>query len=95
MVRIEVRTLVPGADTVDEGRRVASALQAALANTDVVFVSFSAMGSASSSFVSAAIIPALREMGFEQFKRRIRIVDASWQIADVVKRRIALELASV
>jgi hypothetical protein len=59
----------------------------------VVFVSFSGIGSASSSFISAALIPALRSMSFGDFKRRVRIVDASWQVSDIIKRRVHLELA--
>jgi hypothetical protein len=41
---------------------------------------------------SAALIRVLRSMSFDDFKRRVRIADASWQIVDVVKRRIYLEM---
>lgn len=92
MVRILISDIVSGADSVKEGSSVSAALCAALASHDVVSLSFKGIGSASSSFVSAAIIPALRSMSFSDFKRRVRIIDASWQISDVIKRRVHLEL---
>jgi hypothetical protein len=91
MVKISVRDLVSGADTVNEGRIVAAALASALREHDLVALSFAGIGSASSSFVTVSLIPTLRQLGFEGFKRRIRIAETSWQIADVIKRRIALE----
>ena len=93
MVKILIRDLVASADTVVQGSAISSALGTALAAHDVVMLSFTGIGSASSSFVSAAIIPTLRSMTFDDFKRRVRIKDASWQIADVIKRRVYLELA--
>ena len=91
MVMITVRDFAMGADSVDEGRLVADALNNAIAADDVVTVSFAGIGSASSSFVSAALIPLVRRLGVFEFKRRVKIVGATWQIADVIKRRIALE----
>jgi hypothetical protein len=93
MVRIAVHDLVPEADTVEEGRCIAAALARATTDDDVVILSFSGIGSASSSFVSASLIPLLRQFGFDDFRRRVRIVVASWKIADVIKRRVALEHA--
>ncbi|MGB8276961.1 MAG: DUF4325 domain-containing protein [Methylovirgula sp.] len=92
MVKILVSNVVSGADGVAQGGAVASALRSALASHDTVCLSFKGVGSASSSFVSAALIPSLRSMSFDDFKRRIRIVDASWQVSDVIKRRVMLEL---
>jgi hypothetical protein len=95
MVTIVVHDLVSGADSVEEGRVIADALDGATAADDVVVLSFHGIGSASSSFVSASIIPLLRRVGIDEFKRRVRVASASWQIADVIRRRIALEHASV
>jgi hypothetical protein len=93
MVKVDVRDLVAGADTVAQGIKVNEAIQSALAAHDQVIVSFASVGSASSSFVSACIIPVLRDLGFEVFKARVHISDTSWQIADVIKRRVAMEHA--
>jgi hypothetical protein len=90
MVTIHVAKLVNGADTVEQGGRVASAISDALTASDIVTVSFAGIGAASSSFVSAAIIPVLTSVTFPEFKRRVRIVGASWQIVDVIKRRVSL-----
>jgi STAS-like domain of unknown function (DUF4325) len=95
MVTIVVHDLVSGADSVEEGRIVSAALDGAIAADEDVVLSFHGVGSASSSFVSASIIPLLRRVGIEEFKRRVRVSNASWQIADVVRRRIALEHAAV
>lgn len=94
MVRILVSNLVSGADGVTQGTTVASALSAALASHDTAYLSFKGIGSVSSSFVSAALIPSLRSMSFEDFKRRVRVTDASWQVSDVIRRRVVLELES-
>jgi hypothetical protein len=94
VVKILIGALVPGADGVTQGSIVASALSSALTVHDTVCLSFTGIGSASSSFVSAALIPSLRSMSFDEFKRRVRIVDASWQVADIVRRRVRLELAA-
>jgi hypothetical protein len=94
VVKISARDLVSGADTVDEGRIIAEALASALGEYDLVALSFAGMGSASSSFVTASLIPSLRRLGVDTFKRRIRIIESSWQIADVIKRRVALEHAA-
>jgi hypothetical protein len=92
MVKILVTDLVTGADSVAQGSIISDSLCAQLALHDVVILSFHGIGAASSSFVSAALIRALRSMSFDDFKRRVRIADASWQIADVVKRRVYLEM---
>jgi hypothetical protein len=94
MVNILVGTLVSVADDVAQGDIIASALKSALASPETVCLSFKRVGSASSSFVSAALIPASRAMSFDEFKQRVRIVDASWQITDIIRRRVQLELVS-
>jgi hypothetical protein len=94
VVKILISTLVSGADGVAQGSIVGSALESALSSHDTVSLSFTGIGSASSSFVSAALIPSLRSMSVDDFKRRVRITDASWQITDVVRRRVQLELAT-
>jgi hypothetical protein len=76
------------------GGVVAAALNTALASHDTVSLSFTGIGSASSSFVSAALIPSLRSMSVDEFKRRVRTIDASWQVTEVVRRRVQLELAT-
>lgn len=92
MVTIVVRDLVSGADTVDEGRKVGVALEAALKVDDLVSLSFSRIKSASSSFVTASLIPSVHALGITQFKKRVKISNVSWQIADIVRRRLDYEL---
>jgi hypothetical protein len=69
MVNILVGTLVSVADDVAQGDIIASALKSALASHETVCLSFKRLGSASSSFVSAALIPASRAMSFDEFKQ--------------------------
>jgi hypothetical protein len=69
MVNILVGTLVSVADDVAQGDIIASALKSALASHETVCLSFKRVGSASSSFVSAALIPASRAMSFDEFKQ--------------------------
>jgi hypothetical protein len=95
MVTIIVHELVPGADTINEGKQVGAALGAALNSEQLVSLSFSHIESASSNFVTASLIPSVRALGPSEFKQRVRISDASWQIADIVRRRLEHELRMV
>ena len=73
MVTIVVHDLVSGDDSVEEGRIVSAALDGAIAADEDIVLSFHGVGSASSSFVSASIIPLLRRVGIEEFKWRVRV----------------------
>jgi len=92
MVTLSISEVAGAANSVDEGSLISSSIMKLLGSNDDIRVSFAGVTTASSSFATTAFIPALRHLGFEQFKRRIKVINATWQIADVVKRRILLEL---
>jgi hypothetical protein len=92
METIIVHELVPGADTINEGKQVGAALGAALNREQLVSLSFSHIESASSSFVTASLIPSVRALGPSEFKQGVWISNASWQIEDIVRRRLEHEL---
>jgi hypothetical protein len=92
METIIVCELVPGADTINEGKQVGAALGVALNREQLVSLSFSHIESASSSFVTAFLLPSVHALGPSEFKQRVRISNASWQIEDIVRRRLEHEL---
>jgi hypothetical protein len=91
MVTLFIANLALGANTASEGKLVSSKIIGLLDANDVVNVSFRGITTASSSFVTTAFIEPLHILGFDEFKRRILITDATWQIADILKRRVAME----
>ena len=42
--------------------------------------------------MTASLIPSVRALGPSEFKQRVRISNASWQIEDIVRRRLEHEL---
>jgi len=56
-----------------------------------VIVSFAGVDTVTTSFVNAAFVPFLETIGFEAFKRRVRIVDATRPTIDLIKHRMNFE----
>lgn len=88
---IRVADLVPTAYTSDHGIAVHAAIVVALAESEEVVVSFAKIDTVTSSFVNAALVPFLETLGFEAFKRRIRIVDATKPAIELIKHRMNFE----
>jgi STAS-like domain of unknown function (DUF4325) len=90
---IRVKDLAPAAYTNDDGDAVHAAVAAELARADQVTVSFAGVDAVTSSFVNSALVPLLEALGFEAFKKRIRIVDATKPTIALVKHRLNFEAA--
>jgi len=88
---IRILDVTAGADTQEQGIALYGILADLLKTTDVVSVSFDGVDIATSSFVNAAFVPLLTNMSFSEVKRRIRIVRASRQTIDLIKRRLTRE----
>jgi STAS-like domain of unknown function (DUF4325) len=88
---IRVVDMVVGADTSDQGAAVFARLQAALATDSTVTVSFDGLKTATSSFVNASFVPLLERFDFREIKQRLRIVDSTRQINDMIRTRLERE----
>ena len=90
-----VSEIVPTCDTEEQGAAVYDAIVRTLAVSDVATVSFVGIDTTTSSFVNAAFVPLLEILAFEEIKRRVRVVDSTRQIRDMVKSRLISEASRV
>lgn len=86
---IYIRDLVDGCDTSQDGLTVRDALLRALAIEPYVTVAFDGISTITTSFANAAFVDLLRRLSFEQIKRRLRVVNATRQINDMIRQRVA------
>jgi STAS-like domain of unknown function (DUF4325) len=85
---IRILDIVPGANTADQGASVFGALQKALRTSESVVVSFDGVQTATSSFVHAAFVALLDHFSYRDLRARIRVVDSTRQINDMIKTRL-------
>lgn len=85
---IQVRDLVVGADTADQGNIVFSHLRTAMKSGAPVVVSFGRIQTATSSFVNAAFVRLLKDFSLGDLKKRIRVVDSTRQINQMIRTRL-------
>ena len=90
---IRIVDIVSGADTADQGTAVFDAIKSALASEEIVVVSFERVKTATPSFVSTGFVPLLAVLSFSDIKRRIRIVESTRQINQMIKSRLEKESA--
>jgi STAS-like domain of unknown function (DUF4325) len=88
---IRIRDLVSGANTAHEGASVFPHIQAAFDNQGPIVISFDGVQTATSSFVNSAFVPLLRQRSFSGIKNRLRIVDSTRQINEMIKARLERE----
>ncbi len=88
---IYVREIAVAADTAKQGELLFKRITAALADEDTVILSFTGIDTATSSFVNAAFVQLLDRMTFDALKRRIKVVDSTRQINEMIKRRLERE----
>jgi hypothetical protein len=88
MVTIQIRDLVAGANTADDGNVVFTHLRSAMASGARFVVSFIGVQTATSSFVNAAFVPLLKDFSFADVKRRMRVTDSTRQINQMIKTRL-------
>lgn len=92
---IRVKRLVDACDTNSRGEVVRAAIVSALAVNGIVVLSFSGLSNATSSFVNSAFVDLLETMPFDEIKQRVRVIDASRQIIDMIKLRMTFEAGRV
>lgn len=85
---VAVRDLAGGADTAEQGRRVYEVLSRELSQHQQVIISFAGVETVTSSFINTALAPLFTAISSEEFKRRVRIVEVTRQIADSIRLRL-------
>jgi STAS-like domain of unknown function (DUF4325) len=88
---IIVRNLIPGADTADQGIELFPHIRDALKVEQQIVVSFKGIQTATSSFVKTAFVVLLKDMPFDVLKSRLKIVDSTRQINQMIKTRLERE----
>jgi STAS-like domain of unknown function (DUF4325) len=93
---MRILDVTTGADTGDQGEPVFERLRRALSDKDgIVAVSFDGVKTATSSFVNVAFVQLLLSYSFQDIKSRLRVVDSTRQINDMIKSRMEREAACV
>ncbi len=88
---IRVADIVPAADTSAQGVAVHGHLIHALRGDGIVVLSFAGITSATSSFVNACFVDLLDAFSLADIKRRLKVVESSRQINDMIKSRLTHE----
>jgi hypothetical protein len=70
-------SLVPGADTADQGMKVYPHIKAALDASHHIIVSFDGVQTATSSFVRTAFVELLKARSFSDLKAQMGIIDST------------------
>ncbi|MBK5923541.1 hypothetical protein CCR90_07045 [Rhodovulum sulfidophilum] len=87
---IFVNGVVPSCDTAQQGYAVFKVLSNALSHSDKpIRVDFAHIPNVTSSFVNTAFIPLLDALPFDEIKRRVVVVGANRQIANMLRTRMS------
>ena len=87
---IRIRDFVSGANTSEQGEIVFSHLSDQIGKQQgEIVVSFDGIQTATSSFVNAAFVELLTRFSYADLKARLRIVNSTRQINDMIKMRLA------
>jgi hypothetical protein len=88
---IEVQRHVERCYTVADGLKIAALLRRSLGAGEKVTVSFLGISGVPSSFVNGAFISLLSSFSADEIREKVRIVDSTRQINELVRSRIAAE----
>lgn len=85
---IRVLDIAGGADSHVQGDIVHAAILRALSSEGSAVVSFAGIDIATSSFINTSLLPILDMMTFDALKARLRVVDSTRQINDMIRHRL-------
>ncbi|HMO30409.1 STAS-like domain-containing protein [Enterovirga sp.] len=85
---IRIADLVGAADTGDQGAIVYRRISMGLRRGGPIVISFSGITTATSSFVNAGFVELLRDHPFSEIKDRLRVIDSTHQINDMIRTRL-------
>jgi hypothetical protein len=85
---IRILEIAGGADTSAQGDLVLATLESELQASREITVSFDGVKTATSSFVNTSFVKLLENHTFAEIKRRIRVVNSTRQINEMIKSRL-------
>jgi hypothetical protein len=88
---IRILDVVPDCNSWGKGEMVFEAIQEAFKNGSELVVSFEGVDDVPSAFVNAAFLPLLDTYDFAEIKKRLKFVDSTRQINDMIRRRFSFE----
>jgi hypothetical protein len=88
---LSVQQIAGSADTAAQGEALYVTLANALKSNGAVTVSFAELQTATSSFVNLAFVPLLTTFSLDEIKHRIKIVQSTRQINEMIKARLERE----
>jgi hypothetical protein len=88
--RIDIIQIVQAAVTNDDGAAVFNVLIRELKDSDVI-LSFRGISTATSSFVNSSFVQLLDNYPLDTIKSKIKIIESSRQINEMIKKRINAE----
>lgn len=88
---IRVHEISGAADTGQQGDKLYNAMLAELATQGKLIISFANIDTATSSFVNVSFVRLLSQISFDEIKQRVKIIDSTHQINDMIKRRLTRE----
>jgi hypothetical protein len=91
---IRILDIVQSADTGDQGATVFARLRQELDANAKVTLSFDGVKTATSSFVNLAFVQLLSTFPLSDIKSRVRIVESTRQINDMIRTRMERESAA-
>jgi STAS-like domain of unknown function (DUF4325) len=89
--RIVIARISGRADTAQQGAAVHQALQAVLSRPGSIDVDFQGITTATSSFTNLAFVQLLTKWGLQELKHRLRVVNSTRQINEMIKSRLERE----
>lgn len=82
---VRIIELVPSADTWEQGSIVLAAIKKELQSEETIEISFREIYTATSSFANSAFGQLTQEMSLDEIKKRVRIVNSTRQINEMIK----------
>jgi STAS-like domain of unknown function (DUF4325) len=94
-VVIKVLEVVSNCNSFEDGDKLQERLRLAFSESDrEITISFEGVDDVPSAFVNAAFLPLLDLYNFEDIRRRLRVVNSTRQINDLIKRRLTFEASA-
>ena len=91
---IRILDVVPDCNSWNKGEMVFGVIQKAFKDNTELVISFEGVDDVPSAFVNAAFLPLLDTYDFEEIRKRLKFVNSTRQINDMIRRRFSFEAAA-
>lgn len=84
---IRIIDFIPRPSTYEDGELIYAKITEAIEKDEIVEVSFEGIPSVSSGFINSALIRLLEKYPFEKIRSKLRIIDSTKFINDLIRSR--------